>query len=565
LSKIRDVKENWLGASNREGWYRDQKDVRTRKGERTIAMRSDTIKRGLERTPHRALLKADGFTEDEIGLPFVGIANSWNEIVPGHIHLRMIADAVKAGVRRGGGTPFEFNTIAVCDGLAMGHSGMRYSLPSRELIADSIETMVEAHQFDALVLIPSCDKTVPAHLMAAARLDIPSIVVTGGPMMPGTVGCDVNSAFEAVGEFLSGKISEKQLKLVEDSCCPGAGSCAGAFTANTMACITEAIGMSLPGCATAHAVSAKKIRIAKQSGEAVMKLFRDQVSPRKIMTLPAFMNAIMVDMAMGGSTNSILHLQAVANECNLDLELDLFDKISRSTPHICNLRPSGPHTMFDLERAGGIPALMSRLSINKSCITVSGRRIGEQIADVVDEDVIRPISKAYHPEGGVAILRGSLAPKGAVVKQTAVEKLSFKGYARVFDSEEDATASILSNQIRNGQVIVIRYEGMKGGPGMREMLGPSSAISGMGLDVAIVTDGRFSGASRGLCVGHVSPEAALGGPIAAVKDGDAISIDISKRRIDILLDEAEISQRLKDLKPPQKPMKGYLRRYASQI
>ncbi|MGQ9513801.1 MAG: dihydroxy-acid dehydratase [Thermoproteota archaeon] len=528
-------------------------------------MRSDTIKKGLERTPHRALLKADGLTDDEIDSPFVGIANSWNEIVPGHIHLRMVAEAVKAGVRKCGGTPFEFNTIAVCDGLAMGHSGMRYSLPSRDLIADSIETMAEAHQFDALVLIPSCDKTVPAHLMAAARLDIPCIVVTGGPMMPGTIGCDVNSAFEAVGEYQSGKISEKQLKLVEDSCCPGAGSCAGAFTANTMACITEAIGMSLPGCATAHAVSAKKIRISKQSGEAVMRLLKDQLTPRKIMTLPAFMNAIIVDMAIGGSTNSILHLQAVANECGLELELDLFDRLSSSTPHICNLRPAGPHTMFDLERAGGVPALMSRLPIDKSCLTVSGRRVGEQIADVFDEDVIRPLSRAYHKEGGIAILRGSLAPKGAVVKQTAVEKLTFKGCARVFDSEEDATAAILSNRIQNGQVIVIRYEGMKGGPGMREMLGPSSAVFGMGLDVSIVTDGRFSGASRGLCVGHVSPEAALGGPIAAVEDGDVISIDIPRRQIDILVDEDEISRRLKDLKPPSKPAKGYLKRYASQF
>jgi len=527
-------------------------------------MRSDAVKKGLERTPHRALLKADGLTDGEIGSPFIGIANSWNEIVPGHIHLRAVADAVKAGVRKFGGTPFEFNTIAVCDGIAMGHSGMRYSLPSRELIADSIETMAEAHCFDGLVLIPSCDKTVPAHLMAAARLDIPSVVVTGGPMMPGTVGCDVNSAFEAVGEYKSGKISEKQLKLVEEYCCPGAGSCAGAFTANTMACVTEAIGMSLPGCATAHAVSAKKIRLSKLSGEAVMKLLESNITPRKIMTLPAFMNAIMVDMAIGGSTNTVLHLQAVAKECGIELDLDLFDRLSRSTPHICNLRPSGPHTMFDLDRAGGIPALMGRLPVDRNCITVSGRRLGEQMAEVIDDDVIRPVTRAYHPEGGVAVLRGSLAPNGAVVKQTAVEKTAFEGSAKAFNSEEEALAAILSGKVENGQVVVIRYEGVRGGPGMREMLGPSSAISGMGLDVAIVTDGRFSGATRGICVGHVSPEAADGGPIAAVRDGDMISIDIPRRQINLLLEAEEISRRLKTLKPFVKPAKGYLRRFASQ-
>jgi dihydroxy-acid dehydratase len=528
-------------------------------------MRSDTIKRGLERIPHRALLKADGFTDEEIDSPFIGVANSWNEVVPGHIHLRSVADAVKAGVRRGGGTPFEFNTIAVCDGLAMGHAGMRYSLPSRELIADTIETMAEAHCFDGLVLIPSCDKTVPAHLMAAARLDIPAIVVTGGPMLPGTVGCDVNSAFEAVGEYRAGKISEGQLRLVEESCCPGAGSCAGAFTANTMACVTEALGMSLPGCATAHAVSAKKIRLAKGSGEAIMRLLERQTTPRKILTPSAFKNAIMVDMAIGGSTNTVLHLQAVAHECGLELDLNLFDRMSRATPHICNLRPGGPHTMYDLERAGGVPSLMSRLPIDRSCLSVSGKRIGELLADVQDEEVIRPVSMAYHPEGGVAVLYGTLAPEGAVVKQSAVEKLSFEGKARVFNSEEDASKAILSNVIKNGQVIVIRYEGMKGGPGMREMLGPSSAVSGMGLDVAIVTDGRFSGASRGLCVGHVSPEAALGGPIAAVEEDDAISIDIPHRQIDVLLGEDEISRRLKALKPLAKPATGYLQRYASHI
>jgi len=528
-------------------------------------LRSDTIKRGPERAFARALLKADGLTDEEIGSPFIGVANSWNEVVPGHIHLRAVADAVKAGVRRRGGTPLEFNTIAVCDGLAMGHAGMRYSLPSRELIADSIETMAEAHSFDGLVLIPSCDKTVPAHLMAAARLNLPAVVVTGGPMLPGTVGCDVNSAFEAVGEYKAGKITEAQLKLVEDSCCPGAGSCAGAFTANTMACVTEAIGMSLPGCATAHAVSAKKIRIAKQSGEAVMGLLVNQTGPRDIMTPSAFRNAIMVDMAIGGSTNTVLHLQAVAEECGLKLELDIFDKLSRSTPHICNLRPGGQHTMFDLERAGGVPSLMDVLPIDKRCLTVSGKRVGELLADVKDDEVIRPVSRAYYPEGGVAVLYGTLAPKGAVVKQTAVEKLHFKGPASVFDSEEDASAALFSNRIRDGEVVVIRYEGMKGGPGMREMLGPSSAVAGMGLDVAIVTDGRFSGASRGLCVGHVSPEAALGGPIAIVEEGDTIVIDIPHRRIDVLIGEDETSRRLVGLKPLVKPAAGYLQRYARDV
>jgi len=528
-------------------------------------LRSDTVKKGPERAFARALLKADGLTDEEIGSPFIGVANSWNEVVPGHIHLRAVADAVKAGVRRRGGTPLEFNTIAVCDGLAMGHAGMRYSLPSRELIADSIETMAEAHGFDGLVLIPSCDKTVPAHLMAAARLNLPAVVVTGGPMMPGTVGCDVNSAFEAVGEFKAGKMTEEQLKLVEDSCCPGAGSCAGAFTANTMACVTEALGMSLPGCATAHAVSAKKIRIAKESGEAAMGLLAKQTTPREIMTPSAFRNAIMVDMAIGGSTNTVLHLQAVAEECGSKLGLDLFDELSRSTPHICNLRPGGPHTMFDLERAGGVPSLMGRLPIDGGCLSVSGRRIGECLTDVRDEEVIRPLSRAYYPEGGVAVLYGSLAPRGAVVKQTAVERRSFKGPARVFDSEEAATAALYSNEVKDGQVMVIRYEGMKGGPGMREMLGPSSAVSGMGLDVAIVTDGRFSGASRGLCVGHVSPEAALCGPIAAVQEGDAISIDIPRRQIDVLVGVDELSRRMGALKAPAKPASGYLLRYAKDV
>jgi len=523
-------------------------------------LRSDTVKKGPERAFARALLKADGLTDDEIASPFIGVANSWNEVVPGHIHLRAVADAVKAGVRRRGGTPLEFNTIAVCDGLAMGHAGMRYSLPSRELIADSIETMAEAHGFDGLVLIPSCDKTVPAHLMAAARLNLPAVVVTGGPMMPGTIGCDVNSAFEAVGEFKAGKMTEEQLKLVEDSCCPGAGSCAGAFTANTMACVTEALGMSLPGCATAHAVSARKIRIAKESGEAVMEALANGTTPREIMTPSAFGNAIMVDMAIGGSTNTVLHLQAVAEECGLRLDLDLFDKLSRSTPHICNLRPGGPHTMFDLERAGGVPSL-----IDRGCLSVSGRRVGECLTDVRDEKVIRPISDPYYPEGGVAVLYGTLAPRGAVVKQTAVEELRFQGPARVFDSEEAATAALFSNEVKDGQVVVIRYEGMKGGPGMREMLGPSSAVAGMGIDVAIVTDGRFSGASRGLCVGHVSPEAALCGPIAAVHEGDAISIDIPRRRIDVLVGVDELSRRMGALKPPAKPASGYLLRYAKDV
>jgi dihydroxy-acid dehydratase len=528
-------------------------------------MRSDTVKRGLERAPHRALLKADGLTDAEIDSPFVGVVNSWNEVVPGHIHLRSVSEAVKAGVSRAGGTPFEFNTIAVCDGLAMGHLGMRYSLPSRELIADCIETMVEAHRFDALVLIPSCDKTGPAHLMAAARLDLPCVVVTGGPMMPGTVGCDVNSAFEAVGEFKSGRIDEERLKLVEESCCPGAGSCAGAFTANTMACVIEAIGLSLPGCATAHAVSAKKIRLAKQSGEAVMGLLAKGVTARRIMTEAAFRNAIMVDMAIGGSTNTVLHLQAIAAECGIELGLDAFEGISRSTPHLCNLRPGGPHTMLDVERAGGVPAIMGRLPIDRDCLTASGRKSGEILGEVFDEDVIRPLSRPYHQQGGIAIMRGSLAPQGAVVKQSAAEKAQFRGEAKVFDSEEDASAAIMSGGIRGGQVVVIRYEGMRGGPGMREMLGPSSAIAGMGLDVALVTDGRFSGASRGISIGHVMPEAAAGGPIAAVRDGDLISIDIPGRRIDLLVGDAEISARLKGLRPIVKPASSYLRRFASQV
>jgi dihydroxy-acid dehydratase len=518
-------------------------------------------------------LKADGLTDADIERPFVAIANSYNNVVPGHLHLRELGEAAAAGVRAAGATPFEFNTIGICDGLAQGHEGMCFSLPSREVIADSVELMLEAHRFDAVVAISSCDKIVPGMLMALARVNIPAIMVTGGPMMPGEwrgQRLDVISAFEAVGAVKARRLSEREAREIEDRCCPGCGSCAGLFTANTMACLSEALGISLPNMGTAHAVDAKKRRLAKQSGAQVVKLLRQGITPRRIMTRAAFENAIIIDMAIGGSTNTVLHLPAIAHEAGVRLCLDTFDRLSRRTPHICNLRPEGGHTMFDLERAGGVPAVMKRLGrlIRGSPLTVTGRRVRENLKFVrsSSSDVIRPLTKPYHREGGIAILYGSLAPRGAVVKYAGVKPrmLRHRGPARVFDREEDAVKAILGGRIKRGDVIVIRYEGPKGGPGMREMLAPTAAIAGMGLleSVALVTDGRFSGGTRGACVGHISPEAADGGPIAVVREGDKILIDIRRRKLELLVPSPELKERLARFKPPEpRAKKGYLELY----
>jgi dihydroxy-acid dehydratase len=543
-----------------------------------MMMRSNEAKRGIQRAPHRSLLKALGLTDEEIGRPFVGIVNSWNEFIPGHIHLDKLARAAKAGVRMAGGTPFEFNTIGICDGIAMGHRGMKYSLPSRELIADSIELMVQAHRLDALVFIPTCDKIVPGHLMAAARLDLPSIFITGGPMLPGFVNDreeDLVSVFEGVGACRTGKMTEGELKTLEDLSCCGAGSCAGLFTANTMACLTEALGMSLPGCATAHAVDAKKVRMAKESGVQVMDLLGKGIRPSRIMTAKAFENAVRIDMAIGGSTNTALHLPAIAREAGVDLELEVFDKISRTTPHLVNLRPGGPHFMLDFERAGGVPAVMDRLKtrLNLRVMTVTGKTLGTNLKSfkvinpTKNREVIRYLNNPYHKVGGIAVLYGSLAPGGSVVKQSAVlpEMQVIKGPARVFNSEEEANRAILNREIKEGDVIIVRFEGPKGGPGMREMLEATSAIAGMGLKkFALITDGRFSGGTRGPCIGHVSPEAAEGGPIALVQDEDIIEIDIPKRRLDIALSESELENRKARIKRTG-IRKGYLSKYQRSV
>ncbi|RJS85662.1 dihydroxy-acid dehydratase [Candidatus Bathyarchaeota archaeon] len=540
-------------------------------------MRSDALKKGLERAPHRAILKCLGLTDNDFDKPFIGIANSYTTAVPGHIHLNKLVEFVKAGITAAGGVPFEFNTIALCDGLTMGHLGMHYSLPSRELIADSVEVVVEANRFDGVVLLTNCDKITPGMLMAAARLNVPAIVVTGGPMLTGIFKgrrVDVTSIFEAVGEVTAGKMSIEDLRLMEEYAFPGCGSCNGMYTANTMACITEALGMSLPGCATSLAVSSAKARIAKLSGERIVKLVENDIKPLDIMTREAFENAIMVDMALGGSTNTVLHLKAVANEAGVDLPLDLFDELSRKTPHLCDMRPAGPYDLQQLDSAGGIPAVMKELHsiIHLDPITVTGKTVEENIkdAEVYNREVIRPFNSPVHREGGIAILKGTLAPKGAVVKATAISPniLVHEGPAKVFDSEEEAMKAILGGDIVKGDVIVIRYEGPKGGPGMREMLSPTAAVAGMGLSdsVALVTDGRFSGATRGPCIGHVSPEAAEGGPIAVVEEGDIIQIDIPKRRLNILVDEDELAERMRRWKPkPPKIAKGYLRRYSSMV
>jgi dihydroxy-acid dehydratase len=541
-------------------------------------MISDRVKKGLKRAPNRSLLKACGYTDEELEKPFIGVVNSFTEVVPGHIHLRDIADAVKKGIYANGGTAFEFNTMAICDGIAMGHEGMKYSLPSREIIADTVESMAKAHGFDGLVLIPSCDKIVPGMIMGAIRTGLPFIVVTGGPMFPGELRgkkYDLISVFEGVGACAAGKITEEELKEIEDIACPGAGSCAGLFTANTMACLTEAMGLSLPYCATSHATTAEKIRIAKRSGMRIVDLVRNNITPDKILTKEAFENAILVDLALGGSTNTTLHIPAIANEVKPKfITLDDFDRLSDEVPHIASLRPGGEHFIIDLHRAGGIPAVLKVLEekIRKECLTVSGKTIGEIIKEVkyIDYSVIRPVDKPVHKTAGLRILKGSLAPNGAVVKIGAVNPKMYKheGPARVFDSEEEAVDAILGGEIEKGDVVVIRYEGPAGGPGMREMLAPTSAICGMGLDdsVALITDGRFSGGSRGPCIGHVSPEAMAGGPISIVEDGDIIKIDMINKKLDLALDEEEIKERLSKWKKPEPKVKtGYLARYAKLV
>ncbi|RLE00247.1 MAG: dihydroxy-acid dehydratase [Aquificota bacterium] len=539
--------------------------------------RSDEVKKGVDRAPHRALLYATGMPVKALDMPFVGVVSSFTDLVPGHVGMRDLERWIEKGIHTGGGYAFLFTVPGICDGVAMGHSGMKYSLPSRELIADMIESIVEAHKLDALVMLTNCDKITPGMLMAAGRLNLPTVVVTAGPMLSGRIGNKrlslVRDTFEAVGRYRAGEITEEELTRCELEACPGAGACQGLYTANTMACMTEALGMSLPGCATAPAVLARKRRIAFDSGLAVMELLKREVKARDIMTRAAFENAIRVDMALGGSTNTVLHLMAVAHEAKVELDLETFDRISRETPNISKLRPAGDYMMEDLDAAGGIPGVLKRLLDKvEDNPTVAGMGIREiaQGAQILDDDVIRPLDKAHYPEGGLAILRGNLAPDGAVVKQSAVgeKMMKFEGTARCFDSEEEAMEAISSGSIRPGEVVVIRYEGPKGGPGMREMLAPTSAIVGMGLaeSVALITDGRFSGGTKGPCIGHVSPEAMEGGPIGLIRDGDRIKIDIPGRRLDLLVSEEELARRREAWSPPEPKVKeGYLARYAELV
>ena len=545
-------------------------------------MKSDVAKEGIERAPHRALFKAIGYTDTEIRRPLIGIANAVNTAIPGHVHLGILAEAVKAGIYMAGGTPVEFGTIGVCDGIAMNHTGMKYSLASRELIADSIEVMATGHALDAMVMIPNCDKIVPGMLMAAARLDLPTIFISGGPMLAGEhpeeLGkkIDLITVFEAVGAVKAGKMDADRLTAFEDAACPTCGSCAGMFTANSMNCLTEVIGMGLPGNGTIPAVYSARVRLAKQAGMQILDLWQRRITARMIMTADAFHNALTVDMALGCSTNTVLHLPAIAAEAGVALDLSMINRISEKTPHICSLSPGGAHHIQDLNRAGGISAVIKTLAdaglIHGDCQTATGKTVAENIAHVTtfDPEVIRPMDRPYHKQGGLAVLYGNLAPDGCVVKQSAVldEMMRHEGPARVFDSEETATAAIMEGRINKGDVIVIRYEGPMGGPGMREMLTPTSAIAGMGLDahVALITDGRFSGGSRGAAIGHISPEAAQGGSIAIVKEGDPIAIDIPDKTITLKLSDEEIKERLAAWQAPEpKISHGYMARYARQV
>jgi len=545
-------------------------------------MRSDAMKSGIARAPHRSLLYALGLSRNEIKRPIIGIANSANEIIPGHINLGKIAEFVKMGIRESGGTPLEFSTIGICDGLAMGHLGMKYSLGSRELIADSIETVAMGTPFDGLVMITNCDKIIPGMLIAAMRLNIPTVVISGGPMLAGIINgkkVGVDDVFEAVGEYNNGKITDEDLSLLELHACPGPGSCSGLYTANSMNCLTEALGLGLPGNGTIPAVDSSRLRLAKEAGHTIVARVEDNLCPRDIMTKEAFFNAIAVDMAIGGSTNTALHLPAIAYYGEVSITLDDFDLVSQKVPHLCNLAPSGPDHMEDLYNAGGVSAVMNELSkkglIDTTQKTITGKTISEIIkgAEVKDYSVITPVDKPRHKSGGLAILKGNLAPEGSIVKSAAVvdEMLVHEGPARVFESEEEAVDAILNKKIREGDVIVIKYEGPKGGPGMREMLAPTSAIAGMGLDksVALITDGRFSGATRGSSVGHVSPEAAAFGPIAAVKEGDRIEINIPEKRLTLKIEDEELEKRLEAIKAAGErkcPIEhGYMARYSRLV
>lgn len=542
-------------------------------------MYSDIVKKGLEKTPHRSLFKASGFTDEEISRPLIGVVSAKNEVIPGHIHLDKIAEAVKAGIRMAGGTPIEFPAIGVCDGIAMGHVGMKYSLATRELIADSVEAMTMAHGFDALVLIPNCDKIVPGMLIAAARLNKPAIIVSGGPMLSMNFegkDRDLNTAFEAVGAFKAGTIDEKELCALEEAACPTCGSCSGMFTANSMNCLCEVLGMALPGNGTIPAVYSERIRLAKQAGMKIMELLEKDIKPRDIITPDSLYNALRVDMALGCSTNSMLHLPAIAHEAKAPITLDMANSISEETPNLCHLAPAGEHHVQDLYAAGGVQAVMNELSkknlLKLDTITVTGKSLGENIKNcpVKDYTVIRPIDNPYSQTGGIAVLKGNLAVDGSVVKRSAVAKemLQHEGPAKVFESEEEAIDAIYKGKVVKGDVVVIRYEGPKGGPGMREMLSPTSAICGMGLDkdVALITDGRFSGATRGAAIGHVSPEAVEGGPIAFVKDGDIIEIDIEKCVLNIKVSDEEMAKRKEGWTPNEPKIKtGYLRRYSKLV
>ncbi|MFA5341476.1 MAG: dihydroxy-acid dehydratase [Clostridia bacterium] len=544
-------------------------------------MNSDKIKKGIEACPKRSLLKAMGYTDKQISKPLIGIVNSYNEVVPGHIHLKDIARAVKDGVLSAQGTPMEFNVIGVCDGLAMGHAGMKYSLSSREVIADSIECMAMAHAFDALVFIPNCDKIVPAMLMASARINVPSIFVSGGPMLSlndGNTNLDLNSAFEAVGSYMNKSIDEKELLRIEQNCCPSCGSCSGMFTANSMNCLSEALGMALSGNGSIPAVYSKRLALAKTAGEMIMDILKKDIRPRDIMTKEAFMNALTVDMALGCSTNSVLHLMAIANEAEVSMDLNMVNTISNRTPNLCKLAPAGPYHMQDLDAAGGVYKVISELCkknlINENVITCTTKTMKQNLKEfhpyITRSDVIRPIEEPYSDKGGIAVLFGSLAPNGSVVKRSAVsvEMMKHRGPAKVFDCEEDACSAIYSGKIKKGDVVVIRYEGPAGGPGMREMLNPTSAIAGMGLDkhVALITDGRFSGATRGAAIGHVSDEAASKGPIAYVVEGDYISIDIPNNRLDLDVESSVMEERKKTMAIKIKEdLKGYIARYAKSV
>jgi len=542
-------------------------------------MRSDVVKKGVIRAPHRSLLKALGITDEEMKRPFIGVAQAANEIIPGHLHLKRIAQAAKDGIRMAGGIPFEFSTIGICDGIAMNHEGMKYPLPSRELIADSIEVMAKAHAFDALVLVPNCDKIVPGMIMGALRVNIPTILISGGPMLAGFYqgkNIALSNVFEAVGKFQTHSISEKELKEVEDYACPGVGSCAGLYTANSMNIFAEAVGIALPGNGTIPAVDARRIRLAKHAGMKIMELLKKDVKFLNIISKKAIENAITVEMALGGSSNTMLHALAIAFEAGIPFDIDDFNHIREQVPQLCSLSPAGGYHIQDLDKAGGISALVKELSkkkiINLGEITVSGQNIGQNVenAHILDNKVIRTIENSYNPKGGIVFLKGNLAPQGGVVKSSAVhpDMLKHQGPARVFNSEEESTKAILEGKIKKGDVIVIRYEGPKGGPGMREMLTATSAIAGMGLDkdVALITDGRFSGATRGASIGHIAPEAAMGGPIAIIEEGDIIEIDIPEKRLNIKLEEDEIKERLKRLRVPEPKVKsGYLKYYTNFV